>query len=387
MSNLRDRLFVKAAHNHIPIMAAMELLPVCNLKCKMCYVRMSMDQVNQAGGLKDGAWWLDIARQMRDAGTLYPLITGGEPFLHPDFRMIMAGMLDMGLQVSINSNGTMIDEETARWLSSHRPVRINITLYGASAESYRKLCGNEAAFGKLMKALEYLKKYEIPVKFNTSITPDNVHELERIIDIAKEYGSPIQVATYMFPPTRRDSSIVGTNHRLSPEEAALARVRADFHQAEPEWFVGQAERFARFVPLDKLDFSAEHYPEMPMTCRAGNSSAWISWKGELANCGMYSSVVSSLEGRNFGDAWKEMYELTAQTRYRPACAMCPNAPLCHICIAMTYNECGGREGRPEYMCRMNQEVSRLYKQYAEQYYPELTGRQLPAPEQPDHCEI
>ena len=189
----------------------------------------------------------------------------------------------------------------------------------------------------------------------------------------------------MFPPTRRDSSIVGTNHRLSPEEAARARVRADFHRAEPEWFVGMAEQFARFVPLDKLDFSDGQYPEMPMTCRAGNSSAWISWKGELINCGMYGSVVSSLEGRSFREAWKEMYERTAAIRYRPACARCPNAPLCHICIAMTYNECGGKEGRPEYMCRMNQEASRLYREYAERHYPGLTGRPVPA--EPEDCGI
>lgn len=387
MNQIRERLFVKAAHNHIPIMSAMELLPVCNLNCKMCYVRKSMEEVNRAGGLKDGAWWLDIARQMRDAGMLYPLLTGGEPFLHPDFRMILAGMLEMGLQVSINSNATMIDEETARWLSTHRPVRINITLYGASPESYQKLCGNADAFRRVQKALDYLKQYEIPVKFNTSVTPDNVHELEQILDIANSYGSPIQIASYMFPPTRRDPSMVGTNHRMAPEEAGLARVRADFHQETPERFVAQAERFARFVPLDQIDFSAEHYPQMPMTCRAGNSSAWISWTGELTNCGMYGSVVCDLKGRSFAEAWKELYETTAQIRYRPACTMCPNMQLCHICIAMTYNECGGMEGRPEYMCKMNEAAAGFYKQYAEQNYPGLTGRPQELPEQTDICEI
>lgn len=387
MNQIRDRLFVKAAQNHIPIMAAMELLPVCNLQCKMCYVRMSMEEVNRTGGLKNGSWWLEMARQMRDAGMLYPLITGGEPFLHPDFRMILAGMLELGLQVSVNSNGTMIDEETAQWLSRHRPIRINITLYGASAETYRKLCGNADAFDRLRRALVFLKQYGIPVKFNTSITPDNVHELEQILALAKEYGSPIQVATYMFPPTRRDSAAVGTNHRLSPHEAALARVKADFLQAEPEWFVGQAEQFAKFVPLEQLDFSAEPCPEIPMTCRAGNSSAWISWKGELTNCGMYNSVICNLEGRSFGEAWTEVNETTARLRYHPACAVCPNRQLCHTCIAMIRSECGGMEGRPEYVCRMNQEAARLYQQYAEQHYPELTGRQLPPQRIADGCGI
>ena len=387
MNTVRDKLFVQAAHNHIPIMAAMELLPVCNLKCKMCYVRKSMDEVNRSGGLKDGAWWLDLARQMRDEGMLFPLITGGEPFLHPDFRMILEGMLDMGLQVSINSNGTMIDEDTAGWLNEHRPLRINITLYGASAESYRTLCGNEKAYDNLLRGLEYLKQYGIPVKFNTSITPDNVHELDQILQFAEEYDAPIQVATYMFPPTRRDSSAVGTNHRLSPEEAALARVRADFRLLPAEHFVGQAEHFARFVPLDQLDFSEEHHQQMCMTCRAGNSSAWISWKGELTNCGMYGSIVSDLQGRSFREAWKELYERTAALRYEPACASCPNQHLCHICIAMLYNECGDKKGRPEYMCRMNQEISRLYKEFVERYYPEFTGRHMMPLTQPDSCDF
>ena len=37
---------------------------------------------------------------------LFPLLTGGEPLLHPQFSEIYTGLLDLGLQVSINSNGT-----------------------------------------------------------------------------------------------------------------------------------------------------------------------------------------------------------------------------------------------------------------------------------------
>ena len=109
MSKIQDRILEKASYARIPIMCSFELLPVCNLQCKMCYVRKSMDHVRKNGGLKDGDWWLELAREGVKQGLLYPLLTGGEPFLHPDFDRILAGMLDMGLQVSINTNGTMID--------------------------------------------------------------------------------------------------------------------------------------------------------------------------------------------------------------------------------------------------------------------------------------
>lgn len=361
---ISDRLWTKAAMLHIPLTAAFELLPVCNLHCKMCYVRKSMDEVNKMGGLLDGKQWLEYAREAYDLGLLYPLLTGGEPFLHPDFREIMAGIQEMGMQLSINSNATMIDRETAAWLGRHVPTRINITLYGASEQSYQELCGDGNAYGKVRNAVQWLKENGVPVKFNTSITPQNVGDLEKIISYAKEVGSPIQVATYMFPPIRRDETMIGKNERLSPEQAGLARVKADLLQNESAWFLGQAESFRNFVPVTEEILENSEKKSLRMACRAGNSSLWIDWQGNLSNCGMYGSVKLSLQKQSLADAWKEVVKKTAAIQYTPACAACPNIQLCHPCIAMVSNECGDINGRPEYLCRMNQAAAHYYQEYA-----------------------
>lgn len=383
---VRERLAEKAARQKIPLMAAMELLPICNLNCKMCYVRKSMEEVNSLGGWKDGDWWLDIAAQAREMGLLYPLLTGGEPFLHPQFKEIMAGMVDMGMQVSINSNATRIDADMADWLSYHPPVRVNVTMYGASEETYRGLCGNGDAFYRMREGVAHLKEKKIPVKFNASITPENVGDLEEMIAYAKAQESPIQVATYMFPPIRRDSAMVGQNQRLSPEEAAYARVKADYLQSDPLWFMGQAERFSRFVPLDQWKENSDVEP-MGMRCRAGLCSAWLDWQGNLINCGMYGSVREELKTQSFREAWEKLTEATAQVRYNPFCAGCPNQHLCHPCIAMVNNECGDVNGKPEYMCRMNQAAARYYQQFAREKYPELTNKTIPEFKDRDVCEI
>ena len=390
MDQIVKRLWHKAGPARIPLGGAFELLPVCNLHCKMCYVRKSMAEVNQMGGLLPAEQWLEFARQASAEGLLFPLLTGGEPFLRKDFQEIFAKMQEMGLQVSINSNASLISESMAKWLGVHRPTRINITLYGASEESYESLCGDGDAFRRVHQAVQWLKENDVPVKFNTSVTPENVHDLEGIISYAHSVGSPIQVASYMFPPVRRDAGLIGQNHRLSPEEAGWARVHADYLQADRTWFMGQAEKFSHFVNLDELalDEGLVGKPQ-EMNCRAGRCTFWIDWQGYISNCGMYGSVRQRLIGRSFSEAWKMVVDGTSVMRYSPACNACPNCPLCHACIAMVYNECGDLNGRPEYLCKMNAASAKYYVEYA----AKLQSGELPdldpaaQPYEPDECII
>ena len=363
---IRDRLWEKAGQEGIPLVAAFELLPVCNFACKMCYVRKSMSEVQALGGLKDADWWLDNMQQAAELGMLFPLLTGGEPLLYPDFRKVYEGLMDMGMQVSINSNGSLIDREWAQWFGKRPPVRINLTLYGGSEETYEALCGNGAALGKVRNAVQYLTEAGLPVKFNCSVTPQNVQDLDKMVAFAKSVESPIQIATYMFPPVRRENgSMYGQNDRLSPEEAGKARAYADYLQAEPAWLLGLARRFRQFVPLEQLDFENIERRELQMRCRAGHCSLWIDWQGNVTNCGMYGSVEFPLKNQSVADAWTELRERTHAIRYTPVCSGCPNLPLCHSCIAMVQNECGNTDGRPEYLCRMNASAAKYYQQYAE----------------------
>lgn len=365
-----DRLWHKAGQKGIPLTGAFELLPVCNFSCRMCYVRKSMAEVEASGGILPAAYWLDMAHQARDLGMLYPLLTGGEPLLHPEFREIEAAMVRMGMLVSINTNGSLIDRSMAKWLGEYRPRRINLTLYGASEESYERLCGNGEAFGRVLDAVQYLKEQEIPIKFNTSITPYNIGDLDDLIAFAKQQECLIQVATYMFPPLRRDDKLVGENDRLTPEEAGYARVRANYLQNEPEWFLSMAENFSRFVPIDQLPSLTQGVDAMQMQCRAGNSSLWFDWQGHLLNCGMYATTGIDMRTMSLREAWEICKQQTRAVRYVPRCASCPNRRLCHPCIAIVQNETGCHSGTPEYFCRMNQAVADNFRLHVEKYYPE-----------------
>lgn len=364
MVNISKRLWDKAGKERIPLTGTFELLPMCNLSCKMCYVRKSWKEVQEKGGLLSAEYWLKVADEAVEQGLLYLLLTGGEPFMHGEFKKIMSGMLERGVQVSINTNGTLIDDEMAAWLNEHRPIRINLTLYGASEESYQKLCGDGSAYRKVLKAVELLKKYKLPLKFNTSLTKYNVDDMEKMMRFAADVDCPIEVAHYMFPPIRRDESMIGNNDRLSSEEAGYAKVRSDYLRGDEAWFDLQAKKYQCFQQLttEVLECAGDKEPQ-EIGCRAGRCAFWIDWQGNMGNCGMYAATTVQLKEISFSEAWNRVVENTNKIKYSALCTNCPNHFLCHACIAMVYNECGDINGRPEYICKMTEAVARYYQKY------------------------
>lgn len=78
---ITEYLHAKAARQGIPLSGTFELTPLCNMNCRMCYVRMSREQQEAIRPLRTAAQWLELGRQAKEQGLLYLLLTGGEPFL------------------------------------------------------------------------------------------------------------------------------------------------------------------------------------------------------------------------------------------------------------------------------------------------------------------
>lgn len=155
-SRMEKELEAEARRRHIPLNVKMELLPVCNLNCRMCYIRTDMETVRRQGGLIEADRWLALAREMRDAGTYFLLLTGGEVLLYPEFRRLYAGLHAMGFSITLNSNATLIDEDTADFLAKLPPQLMSLSLYGASDATYEALCGQKGMFARVDRAIRLL---------------------------------------------------------------------------------------------------------------------------------------------------------------------------------------------------------------------------------------
>lgn len=345
-------MYSKASMAKIPLGGTFELTPVCNFHCQMCYIRKSPEEVKaHCRPCMTLERWLEIAEKARKRGMLYLLLTGGEPFLWEDFWTLYEELSKMGFLISINSNGTLIDEETVERLKKTPPTRINITLYGAGSSSYARLCGAPDGFERTSRAIEMLRKAGIMVKLNGSLTPDNAEDLEACIAYAQDHGLIYETTAYMFPPIRRDIAMSGRNERFTPEKAAFYRLKSYRLQFGEELYIKYLENIEKgFIPPLGMDESCADSVDGKIRCRAGNASFWVTWDGWLTPCGLMTDPKIDLYEEQFEDAWRKMVKECAALKLSGACAKCPDQKLCHSCAAMAEAETGNPSGIPTYLC-------------------------------------
>ena len=123
-------IHAKGAALGMPVAGNFELTGRCNFGCKMCYVHNS-DGSDELSAEQ----WIEIGRQAAEKGMVFLLLTGGEPFLRKDFKEIYLALKKLGLLISINTNGSLIDDEMFDFLTENPPLRMNISLYGSSNET------------------------------------------------------------------------------------------------------------------------------------------------------------------------------------------------------------------------------------------------------------
>ena len=366
-----DYLHHKASTNKIPLSGCFELSPICNFSCKMCYVRKTAIQV-QAEGKQIKQWneWLELARECKKDGTLYLLLTGGEPFLYPNFKELYSKLHEMGFILSINSNGTLIDYETLEWLKRAAPARINITLYGASPETYQRICGHADGYEKAVSSILKIKETGIPVVINASMIPENSEDMEEILDFGKKHNINVRMSTYMFPPVRRDSE--KCDSRFSAETAAEMYLRKMHYQfTEKECQTVLQRQLDSYMKREKKDESWGQCEEY-MKCRAGRSSFWVSWDGTMSACGMtpFPVQVSPFQ-KSFHDCWKELTDQVRSTSVLKKCTSCSLKEVCNPCVAMLYAETGDVNECAPYLKEMAEKtIEKIVKGQKEGLYVE-----------------
>lgn len=360
---LTSSLFHKASRRKIPLSGTFEVSPLCNFDCRMCYVRQSEKQVqNHSRNMLTLEQWKTIADEAEKKGLLYLLITGGEPFMWPDFWELYEYVSKKGFVITINSNGSLIDENVIERLKERPPFRINITLYGASEETYERLCRNRGGFKKVDRAIRGLKEAGIQVKLNCSLTPYNVCDLEEMIRYAETQSVIIETNSYMFPPLRKDPTRIGENDRFTPEEAARWQLRRYHLQYGDERY----ERFLQGIcsgliePMG-LDESCYDPIDGKVRCRAGSASFWVTWDGYMLPCGMMPEPKVDLIENGFEKSWESLVKRTEKICLSRICTECENQRICHSCAAMAMAETGEFGKIPIYLCKMMESMKEIAK--------------------------
>jgi radical SAM protein with 4Fe4S-binding SPASM domain len=348
---LVHELHRRAAACRQPLNGTFELTNRCNLGCRMCYVRNPAGDRGQRERELPVRAWLDLARHAEANGMVFLLLTGGEVFLRDDFFAIYEPLTRMGLMLTLFTNGTLITPAIAARLAQAPPSRTEITLYGATRATYEAVTGVPGSYAACCAGIENLVAHQIPLKLKTTITRQNVGELEAMRQMAHHWGVPFTAGWLLS--RRRDGSPSGVDDcRLTAAEC-VALEAADRISAA-EW--GATAR--RDVTADS---DANFY------CQAGKSAFVVSPAGEMNAClDLPFPGVKPLE-TGFAAAWEEVGRFVAAAPpAAPECRDCRERVYCPRCPAWSYLENNTFTDPVPYLC----EIARARKERY-QHEPQL----------------
>ncbi|MBI4678127.1 MAG: radical SAM protein [Elusimicrobia bacterium] len=156
----------------------------CNLRCSMCYFHTELAQRRTLP--------LDLFQKAIDgAAKSRPcvILSGGEPFLHPDLVAMVRYAKGKGLPVQIFTNGTLAGPDIADQLVACGLDYIDFTLLG-DERSHPAVAGAPASYRMLLQNLEYFAGHRggTKVVLNYTITPCSLDDIGHALQLAERFA-------------------------------------------------------------------------------------------------------------------------------------------------------------------------------------------------------
>lgn len=168
--------------------AVWDITSKCNLRCKHCYNADKYFASNFCDlSYSDALRVLDflVANNCKDLSLL-----GGEPLCHPYIYQILKRCRQKKINVSITSNGTLLNEHIVDFIINETSVQnLLISLDGPTSNTNDNIRGF-GSFNIIKKNLKLLLQHNDKLRIGISccICAVNCQELYRMIDVCKELG-------------------------------------------------------------------------------------------------------------------------------------------------------------------------------------------------------
>ncbi|HSA33914.1 MAG TPA: radical SAM protein [bacterium] len=311
----------------IPIAATFSVTYRCPLACRHCF----FDKKPATG---DGELTLGeiehILDQLREAGTLYLTLTGGEPFLRSDLLDIVAAARRRRFAVSILTSGYLCDDRTLDALATLWPESVQVSLYGPNAATHDHFTGVNGSFERAIGALRGLRDRGIAVTAAVSINTATAPTVRELTALMATERIPLSCNLTMLPA--RSGTTDPTALNLPEEE--LAALIADLAIPHGDRLAGKA-------------------PDDP-PCAAARSVVALDPYGTVLPCHELDLSAGSLREKPFAELWRALpFENLRLLRFGDLadCPDCPYRAVCGRCTALALRTGAALTGHAALDCR------------------------------------
>lgn len=219
----------------IPWFATIELGLQCNLTCTHCYNfdRSTTKSASYKTTVKKERI-LKLIEELQLEGCLMIAFSGGEALLNKDLFEYVAHVRKFHLMPKLKTNGTLIDKSMAIKIKESEIFDVDISVYGANAESHDWLTNIEGSYQQTITGIKNLREKEINVNMNYIVHQKNFLEITKMIEIADELNCQYSFSTDLterYDQTKLDKSLALTFEQY---KYLLQNHKDLFHDSNPD---------------------------------------------------------------------------------------------------------------------------------------------------------
>ncbi len=313
-----DEIYDSWTRDHQPYIATVELTPCCNFRCIHCYLGVHREE-------KQVLSFADITRildELREGGVLQIALTGGECMLRSDFIEIYEYAKKSGFIVTVFTNASCISPKVIESLKKYPPFSVEISLYGASEETYYRITG-QRCFGKVINNIRSLYEAGIKISLKTPLIKQNSSDEGELRKIASEFGTELRIGFAMSPTI--DQELYPVDFAIDLEERFLHEVKSSIGLR-----TGLKEADID-NPWGALFDAGEFVPQY--ICNPGVSDVFVDYLGNVCPCVAYRTLGKSLLQSKFSEIWDSFrYLKCIPARKDNKCMRCESRFFCTICV-------------------------------------------------------
>lgn len=342
----------KLKDKRAPLSFDIEVTARCNNDCRHCYINLPAGDKQARAREMTPAEILDIARQAVGLGSVWCLITGGEPLLREDFSEIYLGLKHLGLLVSVFTNATLIKLDHIALFKKYPPRDIEVTVYGVTRNTYETLSRRPGSFDLFMNGLNQLRDGGIRTRLKAMALRTNLEEQQAIAVFCrartKDYFrfDPQLHLRFDADPLRNEEI---RSERLTPEQIAV------LEEADGKRIQSMREKCDLLINEELTHIGCDHL----FHCGAGNGSFNVSYDGRFRLCSSLwaEGTTYDLRKGTLDEAWHAFVPRIRDLRshrqeFRETCRKCALVNLCLWCPAHAHLETGAMDGTTPYFCEV-----------------------------------
>jgi len=297
---------MQATATPLPSFVQIEPVGQCNLRCQMCPIQFRTD--GPPNGPPAFMAFETYARLVDQIPTMTELqLQGlGEPMMHPRFFDMVAYAAARGVEVSTNSNLTLLTPSRAERLVASGLHRLQVSIDGATPETYERI-RVRSRWQKVIENLEGLVEVkrrlqsELPqIRMVVVVMRQNLHELADLVRLAARVGVDSVFVQHLCHDFGEDTlpAHYRPMHEFVAEQTLLSEAPARVDEA-----FSTARAAADELGVDLRLPQTTPRPAPPGTrgperCEWPWRGAYFSYDGRAMPCCM----VATPDRINFGDA-------------------------------------------------------------------------------------